>query len=142
MKKFILSSFLFSFSVFFSLLLGEFHPFSKFSMHDSIPNWSYVFEIKNEKNEILFFKRDFRTYNACNASSLYNSIAKKYNLSTGEEKESKEILEIIGKEMMQKMKSDLKKPTSFSILKLYRKNYFISNDSLKESQILIYETNN
>ena len=123
--------FIFTFGVFVLygigyLIFGEIHPFSRYPMYSSFPNWSYVFYITDKHDKII----PFETMNIYGAevSHLYYFISEDLQILCGNFQESKEDLDLLGTKMIEiiKVQTDFDHP----FIKLYRCGYYLENDSI------------
>jgi hypothetical protein len=96
---FFLSVFLFIIYVSLSLLLPEFHPFSRYPMYDSFPNYAYSFYVADTKGKIIPFRKNFKTQ-ADEISHMYCEVFDEHNFNRGFGIESDNQLSIVGKELL------------------------------------------
>tara|TARA_R110000868_G_scaffold119573_2_gene317512 strand:+ start:494 stop:937 length:444 start_codon:yes stop_codon:yes gene_type:complete len=121
------------FYIFGVLLFGETHPFSRFPMYSSFPNWSYSFYLANDNNDIIPLA-SVDTDGAA-LGHLYGSVAYELNIPYGEFMESEDDLRKIGDRMMYILFED--KTANHNYLKLYRKGFFYQNDTIQEITTLM-----
>lgn len=117
-----LSIFLFSGYLLLSLLLPEFHPFSRYPMYNSFPNYSYVFGVKDEAGNPVPLKKYFNT-NADGWAHLYFIINERKGFDCGNGVETDEELRIVGHEMLISLLATVKGPLPFdsiSVNRVYR----------------------
>jgi len=119
------------------LLLRETHPFSRFPMYSSFPNWSYCFYLTNEDNKIISFS-NFEL-DGGSVGHLYGSVSQELNIPYGEFMESNIELQKIGNRMMEIMMES--KSVKNQKLKLYRKAFYYEKDSIlaKSDLMTTYE---
>lgn len=126
--------------MFFSLVLGEIHPFSCFPMYSSFPNWSYAFYLADENNKLIPAE-ELNTTGGKMGHTFY-SICESKKLIYGDGKESKTELNIIGKEMMDLILLNNKTSTTkHSKIALHRIYFFYDKDTIKQINTIIYERN-
>ena len=123
-----------------SLVFGEFHPFSKFPIYSSFPNWSYCFFIQNTKGDTLFWDKELGTYEA-SVSHMYSSICQYENIKYGHGMESAEELEIVGNLIMNQVIENQPKSLKMDTLYLWRKHFSVHSGSIHEESALILKYN-
>lgn len=126
-----------------SLLIGkEFHPFSTFPMYNSFPNWGYVFLLKNERNEIVSYGKNFKDGQQKNAGYVghtFYSFMEQNHYPYGYGKEDTAQLHQAGAVLMQMVvKGEVTDTFHFDTLKLYRRFYFLKNEQLNYRDDLLY----
>ncbi|MEM7104570.1 MAG: hypothetical protein AAF502_15645 [Bacteroidota bacterium] len=66
-----------------SLTIGDFHPFARFNMYSSFPNWAYFFYITDQNEEVIPLQEYFNTFSGelshdfsayCNFNSIMMGI--------------------------------------------------------------------
>ena len=126
-----------------SLLIGkEFHPFSRFPMYNSFPNWSYVFYLKNEKNELVCYRRDLADGDKKNAGAVAHMFSslfdyKGYNYGDGLEDSIQ--LRSAGKDLMTMiLKNEDPNRFKFDTLKLYKRYYHLQKGQIVYRDDLMY----
>ena len=126
------------FYMFFSLIIGETHPFSCFPMYSSFPNWSYAFYLADE-NDKLIPAEQFQTTGGKMGHTFY-SICESKKTIYGEGKESKIELQTIGKEMMDLILLNNKISTiNHSKIALHRIYFYYQKDTIRKINQVIYE---
>lgn len=119
------------------LTFGETHPFSRFPMYSSFPNWSYVFYITDEEDHIIPFE-DINIHGA-EVSHLYYLLCEDLGIRSGDFEESNKELEILGSKMLAILKEQ--QQFNYDTLKLYRKGYYLENDSIISlTELMIIKT--
>lgn len=108
------------------LVFGETHPFSRYPMYSSFPNWSYVFYITDRDDKIIPFE-EINTHGA-EVSHLYYLLSEDLQILYGDFIESEENLDIIGTRMLEILKRQ--KDFDHPYLKLYRRGFYLENDSI------------
>jgi hypothetical protein len=134
--------FLFVFYVAISLLIGkEFHPFSTFPMFNSFPNYGYVFFLKNERDEVVTYGRNFaKSKNAGYVAHTYYSFFNSHNYSCGFGEEDSAHVREAGKVLLEMiLKDENTDALDFDSLKIYRRFYFLENEQLTFRDDLMYE---
>jgi hypothetical protein len=114
--------FLFALYVGLSLMLDEFHPFSRFPMYDSFPNYAYSFYIADSKDELVPFREDFRTQ-ANEISHMYCEICDEHKFARGFGQETEQQLNIVGQELLTYILHARKKPLTMDSLSIHRVYY-------------------
>lgn len=138
MKKY----FLFIAYVFLALLVRkEFHPFSRFPMYNMFPNWGYVFFLKNERGEMIPFKKYFaQNKDAGNVAHNFYIYFNQHGFMYSDGAEKPEQMRMAGKEMLAMViKDEPVNQLDFDSLGIYRRYYFLENDELKYRDDLMYE---
>jgi hypothetical protein len=110
------------------LFFREIHPFSRFPMYSSFPNWAYSFYLTNESDEVI----PFSTINTDGGAigHLYGSVSDEFNIPYGEFMESKEELNKIGDRILNIILHS--EELNAKKLKLYRKAFYYQNDTIRE----------
>ncbi len=126
------------FYMFFSLIIGETHPFSCFPMYSSFPNWSYAFYLADE-NDKLIPAEQFQTTGG-KMGHTYYSVCSSKKILYGNGMESDKELQTIGKEMMDLIVLN-NKSAKYSNIALHRIYFFYQNDTIKQQNKIIYERN-
>jgi len=135
-------SFLFLFYVVVSLLIGkEFHPFSLFPMYNSFPNYSYAFLLKNEKGELIPYRKNFsKDKNAGGLAHQYYAFFNYHHYQGGFGGEDSVYIKEAGKELMAKLLQDENTNRfNFDTLRLYKRYYHLDHDSIRYRDDLMYE---
>lgn len=128
------------FYMFFSLLLGETHPFSCFPMYSSFPNWSYAFYLADE-NDKLIPSEELNTTGGKMGHTFY-SICESKKIIYGDGRESKIELQTIGKEMMDLILLNNKISTiKHSKIAIHRIYFYYEKDTIKKINQILYERN-
>lgn len=127
-----------------SLLIGkEFHPFSRFPMYNSFPNWSYVFYLKNERGEMVCYRRDLADgdkKNAGGVAHMFYSLFDYKGYKYGDGKEDTAQLHSAGKELMATiLKGEDTNRFKFDTLKLYKRYYHLEKEQIVYRDDLMYE---
>ena len=125
-----------------SLLIGkEFHPFSLFPMYNSFPNYSYAFLLKNEKRELVPYRKTFsKGKNAGGMAHQYSAFFDYHHYQGGFGHENSIYIKDAGKELMTKLLQDENTSDfSFDTLRLYKRYYHLDNDSISYRDDLMYE---
>lgn len=124
-----------------SLLIGkEFHPFSTFPMYSSFPNYGYVFFLKNEKQQIVNFDRNFsEAKNAGYVAHTFYSFCGSHHYSCGFGKEEPTHLKEAGKALLEMIvKDENTAALGCDSLLLYRRFYHLENEQLIYQDDLLY----
>lgn len=131
--------FLFLTYILLSLLIGEAHPFSEFPMYNHFPNYTYVFYVSDEKNEVIPYLKKFNfSKNAGFIAHKFYSICDYNNYFYGFNKENPLHLNKVGKELMEFiLEGENTTSFDFDTLKLYKRYYFIQNNQIQyEDQLM------
>jgi hypothetical protein len=113
-----------------ALLVGENQPFTRVPMYDNLPNWAYVFYIKDNNDNPIYLKTkktDILTTESL--SHMFSSYCNKEGFYYGYGKESDSTLELSGRflmgEIYKKWPKSIVKP-----LKVYlvRKHLYFTKD--------------
>ncbi|MDB4061253.1 hypothetical protein N9515_04830 [Vicingaceae bacterium] len=115
------------------LLVGEIHPFSRFPMYSSFPNWSYSFYLTDETDKIVPFSK-LKTFGS-SVGHLYGSVANELNIPYGNFSESKEELKQIGDRMIYVLIDSNELEANY--IKLNLKGFYYQNDSIQELSVLM-----
>lgn len=122
--------------LFFSLIIGEFHPFSQFPMYNSFPNWSYVFYFSDENDKIIPTKQ-LHT-NTGHLSHIFYTACESIGIDYGNGIESKESLYILGETIAKQVALQVKLSTPKKV-KLHRVFLHKENNKIIKKDVLIYE---
>jgi hypothetical protein len=138
MRKYIL---LIGYIIISLIAANEFHPFSKFPMYNSFPNWGYVFHLKNENDESVYYSPNFsHNKNAGYIAHTYYSFFNHHNYYCGSGKEEPAHLKEAGRELMNMiLKDEDVSKFHFDSLILYRRFYYLENEQLTYKDDLMYE---
>ena len=126
-----------------SLLIGkEFHPFSLFPMYNSFPNWSYVFYLKNEKNEMVCYRKDLahgEIKNAGTVAHAFYSFFNFHNYRYGSGKEDTLQFNAAGKKLLTMIiAGEDFTHFKYDSLKLYRRYYHLEKEQIVYRDDLMY----
>lgn len=124
-----------------SLLLDEVHPFSKYPMYNSFPNWSYVFFL-TDKNDKLIPCQNLEIKSG-KMGHMFYSVCSFKNIPVGDGLETPQQLDEAGKDMMDLiLKNDLDKLKKYGTIKLNR-FFFHYNDSnnIMQTRQVMHERN-
>ena len=133
--------FLFIFYIVATVVIGkEFHPFSRFPMYSTFPNYSYSFYLHNERGELVPFTKYFSAKKSGNVSHQYFSFFdfKGYNSGFGTEDSIQ--LNEAGKELMHEIViSHRLRAFDFDSLLLFRRCYYLQKGTICYNDKLLYE---
>ena len=121
------------FYIFGMLFFRETHPFSRFPMYSSFPNWAYSFYIANKTNRVIPLSSV--DTDGVALGHLYGSVAGELNISYGNFMESEDDLRKIGDRMMEIVLES--RDSSEAGLRLYRKAFYYNKDSITEQTDLM-----
>lgn len=140
MKIKYISVFLFVGYIILSLLFNEFHPFSKYPMYNSFPNYAYTFYVSDEQGKLVPLQGHFQMQ-ANELSHLYTTICETKNIKHGNGMESDEELGIIGKEMLERIISSKKGTLKNDSLSIHREYYYFENGNIIKDDRELYTAN-
>lgn len=124
-----------------SICFGEWHPFSKFPMYSSLPNWSYSFYITSLNNKLIPTVA-FHT-NSGELGHMYGGICEKYKIAYGDGAETKEQLKFIGESLFKTIAND---PRNKVLVKngiiIHRIYFFFSKGTVHSVDDIMYEYTN
>ena len=122
--------------LFGSLLLAEQYPFTRFPMYNSFPNYSYVFYLSDVKNHPIPLSEVAMV--GGELAHHYFAIANAHGFSNGNNLETRQHLQQIGKEMARMIRQ--KKPNFTKKFLIHRLYFFKQNNQLKKQDRVIYTT--
>jgi hypothetical protein len=134
--------FLLIFYLVVSLLLSkEFHPFARFTMYNSFPNYSYAFFLKDEKGNLLPFGKSFAEQkDAGQVAHQFHAFFDYHQYNSGFGEEDTAHLKEAGKELIGRiLQGENTAKLDFKIVSLYRRFYHVENDSIIYRDDLLYE---
>ncbi len=134
-RRIFLGSFLFVGYVLTTLAVGEVHPFSRFPMYNSFPNWAYSFCLKDSAGQMLPFISYTNTRSGSVAHQYY-TVSALNNFAYGDGKEAPEQLQLVGREMMERI-DFVKKPEVGDTVSLYLVFYYLEDGEIKKRESLI-----
>jgi hypothetical protein len=91
--------FIFMGYILLSLVLSEFHPFSKYPMYNQFPNYAYLFFIRDNANQFVPLNAHY-TATGANLGHLYFSICDLHHFNATNINTRSDTSDIIGKEML------------------------------------------
>lgn len=126
------------FYVIICLIVGECHPFSLVSMYNSFPDKACTFYLSDSKGRLLPLKSYYH-YITGDLTHNYNAICRSMNMNGGNQAETPEQLDSIGKKMMEilEQRRFLKPPVD--PIQLHQVYYSLKGDSIHSSDNIIYE---
>ena len=134
--------FLLVFYVAVSLLIGkEFHPFARFNMYSSFPNYSYAFYLKNERGQLVPYRTGIDIHQDAGAvAHRFYAFFDYHHWPCAFGNEDTAHLHQAGKELMGMILqgADTGK-MNYKTLSLYRRYYHLENDSIVYRDDLMYE---
>lgn len=133
--------FLFGLYLLLSLLVGEFHPLSKYPMYNAFPNYAYVFYTTDEKEQLVPYLKNFQfSKNASYIAFAFYSISDLHNYPYGFGKENPIHLKNTGKELLEVILDQENIANyNFDTLKIYRRFYFIEDKQIHYTDQMLYE---
>lgn len=120
-----------------SLIIGEFHPFSRYPMYNNLPNWSYAFYFADEHNRLIPGKQ-IKVYGG-ELGHLYSAIAQQHSIAFGEGKETDKQLHFIGKIITEHALRKNKETFVSKRIKLIRVYYRLSDNQIITQTTCMYE---
>jgi hypothetical protein len=130
--------------MFIALLVGENQPFTRVPMYESLPNWAYVFYLKDDKGQTVFLKlKSIERLSVESLSHMFSSYCNEKKLHYGHGQESDTTLALAGKFLMQeidkKWPADKVKPTKLYLIQ--KRIYFNEQGIMAEQDKQIAESN-
>tara|TARA_B110000503_G_scaffold140518_1_gene231592 strand:- start:2198 stop:2641 length:444 start_codon:yes stop_codon:yes gene_type:complete len=119
--------------IFGMLIFRETHPFSRFPMYSSFPNWAYSFYLTDENDKIIPLS-SLET-NGSSLGHLFGSVSDELSIPYGNFMESDEDLLRIGKRMMEILTEG--RDLEADQLELHRKAFYYKNDSITGQDIIM-----
>ncbi|MEY2922141.1 MAG: hypothetical protein RL108_763 [Bacteroidota bacterium] len=119
-----------------SLIIGEFHPFSRFPMYNSFPNWSYVFYYTDNNGKLITAKR-LQTNTGYLAHTFYTA-CETLDIEYGNGIETKQDLNQLGREITNQVNQQIKLPIAKKV-KLHRLFFFKKANKIFKNDVIIYE---
>lgn len=122
-----------------ALVVGENQPFTRVPMYDNLPNWAYVFYIKDNNDNPIYLKTkktDILTTESL--SHMFSSYCNNKKFQYGSDMESDSTLELSGKflmgEICKKWSKSIPKPQKIYLFRKYVyldvKNGMIEQDKM------------
>lgn len=117
----------------------ETHPFSKFTMYNQFPNWSYVFFLSDKNYELVPSITHFNISGGWIGHTFY-AICQSEGINYGNNMETKEELSLIGEKMFEQItKKNVPFLENHDTLYLYKTSFSIQNDEIIKKDEIIYE---
>jgi hypothetical protein len=116
-----------------SLIIGEYHPFSRETMYDSFPNLAIVCYLRNSQGEIVPVKKKFH-YTADNITHNYWNILEKIA-----DKNKEMSLKEVGANLWTQIAPHAYHSTILDGLAIHRISFFIRNDSIIQNDEILYQ---
>lgn len=126
-----------------ALVVGENQPFTRVPMYDNLPNWAYVFYVK-ENNDSAIYLNASKTYilTTENLSHMFSSYCNNKRFQYGSGMESDSTLELSGRflmgEIYKKWPKSIAKPSKIYLVRKHL--YFTSDGQLVERDKQIAES--
>lgn len=115
------------------------HPFSTFSMYNSLPNWAYNFRLENKQGELIPFQQ-ISKFTSTDATDLYGAFMHKKHIDYGFGKESKKNLTEVGDYMLNELIDEDKLAISkLKDIYLTRIHLFVKDDRIIQQKDTISE---
>ena len=113
-----------------SLLIGkDIHPFSRYPMYDSFPNYSYSFYVADDDNQPVYFMNNFKTQ-ANEIGHMYSEICEEHNFNHGMGLETDSQLTVVGGELLDYIIRAREKKLVTDSLSIHRVYYLFENDKI------------
>ncbi len=122
-----------------SALIGEVHPFTRMPMYSYVSNYAYSFYISNEQGKLIPIK-DYFNYKADDLTHHFSAICERQNIPYGFGKEDITVLKSVGETMLTQMMHHQRKPIPAHKIQLHRIYYYLQNDSINKTDLMMYET--
>jgi len=134
--QFLLKHSLFGFFyIIISLLVGEFHPFSRETMYDSFPNLAVTFYLSDSTGNCLPVKKFF-AYNTDAITHNYHNIEERMGYQKAETKQG---LHEVGREMWLQIVPHALTSTVTHGVAIHRVSYFMLNNTLQQNDEILYQ---
>ncbi len=120
------------------MIINENHPFSRFPMYSSFPNWSYSFFFTDSNNRFIPSQK-FHVSGG-ELSHLFYSICESVQIQYGDGMESSRALKQVGNEMIKLLDArGAFKAHNKRNIKIYRLYFLYNNDSIQKKYFLMYD---
>lgn len=126
MKKY----FLFLSYVVICVLIPEIHPFSKYPMYSSFPNYSYSFYVADKNDSLIPFHDNFKI-RANEIAHTYYEICSNHNFKCGFGAETDSQLSVVGCEMLDHIIKLRKSTLVADSISLHRIYYLFEGGKIK-----------
>lgn len=123
-----------------SLFIGEQHPFTRVPMYSSFPNYAYSFYLSDSANNLLPLATYYHLADD-ELSHHYSSICEGKKNPYGNQIETAEQLQSVGKLMFEKLKPYQYASLSTEKMRLHRVCYYLSENKIRQTDIVLFETN-
>lgn len=134
LRKLLLCTCIFIPYIIVSWVVGEVHPFSRFPMYDSFPNWSYIFYIKTQDDKVLS-PFVFGTQSGYIAHMYYSACQQK-GIMYGNGMESADEMKLVADEILANLlQSD--HSLSGDTLYFYRKYFYLKDGASHNIETLM-----
>jgi hypothetical protein len=112
------------------MLIAEVHPFSKYPMYSSFPNYSYTFYVADGNDSLIPFKENFKV-RGNEVAHTYYEICDNHNFKRGFGVETDSQLAIVGCEMLEHIIRVRKSKLPTDSISLHRIYYLFEGDKIK-----------
>ena len=109
--------------------LPEFHPFSRYPMYSSFPNYAYSFYVSDSTGQLLPYK-NFFSVRASEVSPQYCEVFDNHGWVRGLGRETDSQLQTCGAELMANLIRAKKEALPASTIQLHRLYYRFDKDSI------------
>jgi len=117
-------------------LVGEWHPFSRFSMYSRFPDYADYYFLENGNGQIIPIKEHF-TLKADEVKDFVNARMGKYNYSYGNRTSKLENFQHVGAEVLPIIISRRKKELRFDTVSLKRMYIYKENETIQQEKQLL-----
>lgn len=121
-----------------SVWFGEVHPFTVVPMYNNFPNWAYSFYMSDKNNNIIPIATYFN-YKDDELSHNFSAICSSENISYANKTIVDPELLKVGKLMALQLFKKKIKPLDTDSVRLHRVCYFLCNDSICSTDLILYE---
>lgn len=104
----------------------EFHPFSRYPMYDSFPNYSYSFYVADSSGKLIPYRTNFKTQ-ANEMGHMYSEICEGQHIAHGMGRETPSQLNAVGCEMLTFLKKARKETLRKNTISIHRVYYSFKN---------------
>jgi hypothetical protein len=130
--------FMFMGYIILSLVLPEFHPFSKYPMYNNFPNYAYVFLLRDSRNHFIPLNKNYSITGA-NLGHLYFSIRNLHHYNIKDNGERSEMDDSVGKEMFQYIKSKRYNKSCADSISVNKIFLHLKNGKITSNEIQLYK---
>jgi hypothetical protein len=114
----------------------EFHPFSRMPMYDTFTSYNFSFKVTDKSNRLIATHYNLNMHSGALAH-LFSTICRRQGISFTPEQISNRRLQLIGNEMMQKIKLKASNTINTDTIQLYIVCDYYSGNSIKTTEQLL-----